>query len=69
MILVSNSNIWQCKLEFKITTEMLKNISGKVCTNLTARKNPVALPDTIHNACVWVTAASPTTQWSGCSLL
>ena len=42
------------KLKFNITTEKKKKI-GKECTNLTAGKNPVALPDTItiHNTCVW----------------
>ena len=30
-----------------------KKYFGKECTNLTAEKNPVALPDTIHNTCVW----------------
>ena len=26
---------------------------SKECTNLAARKIPVALPDPIHNTCVW----------------
>ena len=35
-----------------ITTEILKIYFSKECTNLTAGKNPVALPDpTVHNTC------------------
>ena len=31
----------------------MAKIAKECTTNLTAGKNPVALPDTIHNKCVW----------------
>ena len=50
---ISNANIWEYKFELNITNEILKKHFSKECTNLGAGKTPLALPDPIHNTCVW----------------
>ena len=47
--LIGNGSVW-----IQFHNWNLKNISVKnACTNLGAGKTPVALPDPIHNTCVW----------------
>ena len=52
-ILISNTNIWECKVEFNITTEIKKNILVKKALISAPEKTALALPDPIHNTCVW----------------